>query len=547
MDNLKNELTKIVKGKVTDDVSILESYSRDASIFKMTPKIVVFPEDVHDIEELVKYVESKNKDGVDLSITVRSAGTDMGGGPLTESILIVMPEHFNKILGIDNHIATIQPGVYYRDFEKETLKRNMVFPSYPASKELCSLGGIISNNSGGEESLSFGKTENFVEELTMTLSDGNTYKFGNLTKEELKSKMELQNFEGDIYRKMYKLLSENCELIKSKKPVVSKNSSGYTIWNILKDDGSFDLSQIFIGAQGTLGITSEIKLRLVDTKKYNGMLLLFLKDFNNIPEIVNTVLKYKPTSFESFDNYTFKLALKFFFAFSKILGSNIVKLSFSFLPEFLLVLRKGMPKLILLVEFQSDDMEEIKNNIAKLNKEVSLYNNLFTKVSGSNEETKKYWAIRRESFNLLRQRIKNLKAAPFIDDIIVRPETLEEFLPQLYKILDDSKLLYTVAGHIGDGNFHILPLMNLQDEKERAKIYPIADQVYNLVLKYNGSITAEHNDGLIRSPYIEEEFGNKIYGIFQEIKNIFDPHHIFNPHKKTDVTIKFASEFIARN
>jgi FAD/FMN-containing dehydrogenase len=547
MDNLKNELTKIVKGKVTDDVSILESYSRDASIFKMTPKIVVFPEDVHDIEELVKYVESKNKDGVDLSITVRSAGTDMGGGPLTESILIVMPEHFNKILGIDNHIATIQPGVYYRDFEKETLKRNMVFPSYPASKELCSLGGIISNNSGGEESLSFGKTENFVEDLTMTLSDGNTYKFGNLTKEELKSKMELQNFEGDIYRKMYKLLSENRELIKSKKPVVSKNSSGYTIWNILKEDGSFDLSQIFIGAQGTLGITSEIKLRLVDTKKYNGMLLLFLKDFNNIPEIVNTVLKYKPTSFESFDNYTFKLALKFFFAFSKILGSNIVKLSFSFLPEFLLVLRKGMPKLILLVEFQSDDMEEIKNNIAKLNKEVSLYNNLFTKVSGSNEETKKYWAIRRESFNLLRQRIKNLKAAPFIDDIIVRPETLEEFLPQLYKILDDSKLLYTVAGHIGDGNFHILPLMNLQDEKERAKIYPIADQVYNLVLKYNGSITAEHNDGLIRSPYIEEEFGNKIYGIFQEIKNIFDPHHIFNPHKKTDVTIKFASEFIARN
>ncbi|MHB8362795.1 MAG: FAD-binding oxidoreductase [Patescibacteria group bacterium] len=547
MDNLKNELTKIVKGKVTDDISILESYSRDASIFKMTPKIVVFPEDVHDIEELVKYVESKNKDGVDLSITVRSAGTDMGGGPLTESILIVMPEHFNKILGIDNHIATIQPGVYYRDFEKETLKRNMVFPSYPASKELCSLGGIISNNSGGEESLSFGKTENFVEELTMTLSDGNTYKFGNLTKEELKSKMELQNFEGDIYRKMYKLLSENRELIKSKKPVVSKNSSGYTIWNILKDDGSFDLSQIFIGAQGTLGITSEIKLRLVDTKKYNGMLLLFLKDFNNIPEIVNTVLKYKPTSFESFDNYTFKLALKFFFAFSKILGSNIVKLSFSFLPEFLLVLRKGMPKLILLVEFQSDDMEEIKNNITKLNKEVSLYNNLFTKVSGSNEETKKYWAIRRESFNLLRQRIKNLKAAPFIDDIIVRPETLEEFLPQLYKILDDSKLLYTVAGHIGDGNFHILPLMNLQDEKERAKIYPIADQVYNLVLKYNGSITAEHNDGLIRSPYIEEEFGNKIYGIFQEIKNIFDPHHIFNPHKKTDVTIKFASEFIARN
>ena len=153
--------------------------------------------------------------------------------------------------------------------------------------------------------------------------------------------------------------------------------------------------------------------------------------------------------------------------------------------------------------------------------------------------------MRRESFNLLRHKVKGKKTAPFIDDLIVRPEFLSEFLPKLYEILDRYKFLYTIAGHVGDGNFHIIPLMRLEREEERVKIIPAMDEVYKLVFQYGGSISAEHNDGLIRSPYLRQMYGDEIYRIFEEIKKIFDPQNIFNPGKKTSASLEYVLEHFA--
>ncbi|HXF44125.1 MAG TPA: FAD-linked oxidase C-terminal domain-containing protein, partial [Candidatus Paceibacterota bacterium] len=135
-------------------------------------------------------------------------------------------------------------------------------------------------------------------------------------------------------------------------------------------------------------------------------------------------------------------------------------------------------------------------------------------------------------FNLLRHKVKGLKTAPFIDDIIVRPEYLNEFLPHLYRILNSYGFLYTVAGHVGDGNFHIIPLIDFNDKSQVASIPRAADEVYNLVLRYGGSITAEHNDGLIRGSYLKRMYGAKIYNLMRQVKKIFDPQGIFNPGKK---------------
>ncbi len=549
IDKLKTEIEQKIKGEVSVDKDVLDFHSRDTSIFKQKPSLVVFPHSSKDIEILIEIVNKYKDEMNNLSITARSGGTCMSGGTITDSIALDM-KHFNRIkqFSEDNLSAIVEPGLYYRDFEKETDKHNLVYPAYPASKNICAFGGIVSNNSGGEKSLNYGKTQNFVDELDMILSDGKEYSFKELGEEELNKKMEQKDFEGDIYRKTFKLLNDNNDLIKKSKPNVSKNSSGYNIWDVInKEKKTFNLSQIFIGAQGTLGIMSEAKIRLIEKKKYEGMLVVFMDSFDNLPQIINDVLKYKPESFESFDNYTFKLALKFFFAFSKLLGSNILKMPFEFLPEFLLVLRNGMPKLILLVEFNENDKSIIEKNIQSLKKDLSSYKNIYMREAKNERDVDKYFAIRRESFNLLRQRIKNLKSAPFIDDIIVRPENLPEFLPKIYEILDSEKLLYTVAGHMGDGNFHIIPLMDLRKKEERDKIFRIADKVYSLVLSYKGVITAEHNDGLIRSPYLEQEYGVEIYNIFKEIKNILDPRNIFNPNKKIGVTKEFSNSLISED
>jgi len=168
-------------------------------------------------------------------------------------------------------------------------------------------------------------------------------------------------------------------------------------------------------------------------------------------------------------------------------------------------------------------------------------------ISKNRKSSKKYWTIRRESFNLLRKHVSGKHTAPFIDDIIVNPEHFDEFLPKIRSILDEyPQLTSTIAGHVGDGNFHIIPLMDFKKEENRKLIPIISKRVYDLVLQYNGSITAEHNDGLIRTPFLKQMYGEEIYSLFAEVKNIFDPLNIFKPGKKVGGDIDYAMKRIIK-
>ena len=157
---------------------------------------------------------------------------------------------------------------------------------------------------------------------------------------------------------------------------------------------------------------------------------------------------------------------------------------------------------------------------------------------------KKFWIMRRESFSLLRQKVKDKHTAPFIDDLVVNPEHLPEFLPKLRVIIKKYGLLATVAGHMGDGNFHIIPLMKLEEPSERRKLLPCMQEVNELILSYGGSLSGEHNDGLVRGPWLKDQFGEEILKLFKETKDIFDPNHIFNPHKKANSTWEYSQKHI---
>lgn len=538
---ITEELKKIIKGETATDEESLKKYSRDASLFEVRPQVVVYPKDAEDIKNLVKFASGRKN----VSITPRSGGTDMSGGALTESVVVDVTRHLNQIKEVGNGHAVTQPGVYYRDFEKETLKHGLLLPSYPASKDICTVGGMVANNSGGEKTLAYGKTENYILELKMVLSDGNEYLIKPLTGDQLNLKLRQENFEGEIYRKIYNLVSENSELLKTAKPKVSKNSAGYYLWNIW-DGKSFDLTKLLVGSQGTLGIITEIKFRLIKPKTHSQLLVVFLKDLRPLVSVAHKVMEFKPESFESYDDHTLKLAIRFLPSLVKVLKQNIFKLGWQFLPEFWMLVTGGFPKLVLLAEFTGDNDKEITNRLEKLSEQLAREGVKHRLVKNS-EEQKKYWTIRRESFNLLRRHIKGKRTAPFIDDFIVRVEQLPEFLPRLNKILDKYQLTYTIAGHVGDANFHIIPLMDLSDPQIHEIIKKLSDEVYDLVLEFNGSITAEHNDGLIRSPYLKKMYGEEVYQLFETTKKIFDPKNIFNPGKKTGANLKYAMEHLVKN
>src|SRR5581483_11904641 len=215
--NLLLELKKVFKGEILTDPETILTYSHCASLFEIKPQAVVFPIDDEDIKNLVQFINTHKKKYPDLSLTARAAGTDMGGGSINDSIIVAFGKHMNKFLGLKSNIASAQPGMFYREFEKETLKSGLIFPSYPASREICAIGGIVSNNSGGEKSLEYGKTENFIEQLNVILSNGMEYELTALNEQELNRKLKLKDFEGQIYRKMYKLINENYELLQNAK------------------------------------------------------------------------------------------------------------------------------------------------------------------------------------------------------------------------------------------------------------------------------------------------------------------------------------------
>lgn len=537
MMDLKKELQSFLTGEVSATAADLEQASRDASLFAVQPQAVAYPKDSHDIGQLVNFVNQHADQK--LSLTARSGGTDMTGGPLNESIIVDMTKHFNHVTHLGDHEATTQPGVFYRDFETATKQKNLLLPSYPASKDICTVGGMVANNSGGEKTLTYGQTKQYVKQLKVVLHDGHEYTFASLTPDQLKAKMKLANREGDIYRQLYQLLEENYTLIQNAKPKVSKNSTGYHLWDVWNKK-TFDLTQLFTGSQGTLGIMTEITFRLVTPKPYTQLLVIFLRDLKNLAQLVQAILPYQPESFESYDDHTLKFALRFLPDIMKRLGlKNIFTMAWQFMPELRLILTQGIPKLVLLAEFTGYDPIEVKKRAKVVGDLVQSFG-LTTRLVKNKQEAAKYWIIRRESFNLLRHHVHGKRTAPFIDDIIVRPEDLPEFLPKLEEIISHYTLLYTIAGHIGDANFHIIPLMDLSQPENRQIIPELAEKVYELVWQFGGSISGEHNDGLIRSPYLPRMYGPEVYKLFEQTKKIFDPNNIFNPRKKIGATLDYA-------
>ncbi|MBP9757587.1 MAG: FAD-binding oxidoreductase [Candidatus Pacebacteria bacterium] len=547
--DLRERLAHLIKGDVVDDAETLKKYSRDTSVFERTPKVVVFPKGEDDVSAIIKYTHDARERGEDVSVVARSAGTDMTGGPLTRSISLAFTKYMNKIIKVDDKAVTAQPGVYYRDLEKETLsKTGKIIPSYPASRMLCAFGGMISNNSGGELTLRYGKTNDYVRNLKVVLSDGSRAELRPMSFTEAEQKAQEPTLEGTIYRDIRALLEKYEGEILAAKPTVTKNSAGYSLWNVMdRKTNTFDLTQLVCGSQGTLAVVTEGTVGIVKMKEHRAMLVIFLSDMNILPEIVRRVLEHGPESFESYDDQTFKLAVRFI---PQIIGhfgfSQMIKLGFAFIPEMWMVLTGGVPKLVLMAEFAEDTDEEAieKARAARM----ALHGlAVSTKLAKSEAQAAKYWTIRRESFALLRKNLKGLYAAPFIDDLVVHPDNYPQFIPELYALLNEHHLLYTIAGHIGDANFHIIPLMNMKDPRHRREIIELQPKVYEIVAKYKGSITGEHNDGIIRTPYLGIMYGETMIKLFEETKRIFDPLGVLNPGKKTGGTIDDIKNSMIQN
>lgn len=544
MEELYKELGRLVKGEVTRDATQRWEYSHDASIYELIPELVIAPKDRHDIQKIVSFVAKHKSSYPSLAITPRSAGTDMSGAAIGSSLLLDMTKHFNAISGLDGSVLQTQPGVYLRDIDPYLAAQQLMLGCAPASRAICTIGGMVGNNAGGEQSLRYGNTERSVRALDVVFADGKQYTIEPLTKKQLDKKMSLDTFEGHLYKQVYELIEANYDVIKNARPHVNKNSMGYNLWSVWdRGTGIFDLTRLLTGSQGTLGVITDIHIEAHPKPAHSGLLLAYLTTPKHLGDIIPAVMKHHPATFEGFDDITFNLGVKYFSTFRKQLGMKEWLRQQAWLLRSVAKFKSHLPNILLMIEFEGDTQDAVYQKISALHDDLKRFR-LRMDIETDEASSAPFWQIRRASLTLLRNKVKDKYASPFIDDMTVQPKHLPEFLPKVRKVIRKYKLPATLAGHFGDGNFHIIPLMDIEHPKDQANLEPVMRELIPIVLQYEGTMAGEHNDGMVRGPWLPAVFGDKMYQIFKHTKEIFDPAYIFNPHKKTDASWDYSMDHI---
>lgn len=517
LDSLKEDLS----GELALDVHARDYFSTDGGIFRIEPKLVVYPRNEKDVVATVKFSEKIAISNRSIPITARGKGTDQSGASLSEGISLVFPAHMKKIIRLTPQNVVVQPGMIYANLETVLKSHGRFLPPYPASVEFCTIGGSVSNNAAGEKTLKYGATRNYVTGLRVVLHNGDIIETRRLTKKELHKKKKLPTLEGELYSKLDELIEKNKEIIYKTKPGVSKNSAGYALWDIKRSDGSFDMSQLFVGAQGTLGIITEVMLRHVAFNPNTTLLVGYFDSIKQMQEAVVKISKLQPSAQELVDDNVIN--------FVKENRPEVIK---GLLPE-------KPPKVILLVEFD-DEKLKLQKKKAQAAKAILTEHAYEQKVSTNKDEQDNLWRIRRQAAAVIWMQQGPKKALPIIEDAIVPIEKFEEFLSQAYKILEKYNVNVAVWGHAGNGHLHIQPFMDLSNIKDRHKIFTLTDEFYKMVLSLGGSISGEHNDGIMRGSYLRQMFGSEVYSLFREVKKMFDPKNIFNPRAKTGATKEYG-------
>ena len=532
------------RGGVSTDKALLDAYSTDESIFSVRPQVVLQPKNRRDVEIAATTVAIETDRFDSLSLTPRAAGTGLSGGSLTDSVVIDLCAHLHKIGDVtqkkDKITFTCEPGAMWRDIEKKLKTYGAYLPSFPASKDICSIGGAIGNNSAGPDSLRYGHCADWIESLDIVLHDGHTYTIKPLSYREFKLLIKQDHEHARIAKDIFDLITKNEKEIKKNKPKTKKNSAGYPLWDVLpqgsakfkKGEGTFDLTKLVAGSQGTIGIITHLTMRAIPIQKNTTLVAIPIFDLNDAAQTIVKALKYDPINIEVFDSLSFDLALQNpgFFK-DRLQGASYYKVMLSMYTTYHVRFKRKIPEFTVLVTLDEETVAE--HPTAKIIDSIGSAT-VKPRVVTNPTEAEMYWQIRRASYTLSKFQDKTKRPAAFLEDMTVPPENLSKFFMQVKTLLKEFNVTAAVHGHGGNGHFHFYPLLDFTNKTTPLLVEKMAEKFFNTAVKFDGDICGEHNDGIIRTPHLNKMFSKKMLDLFVKTEHIFDPKDIFNPGKKVN-------------
>jgi FAD/FMN-containing dehydrogenase/Fe-S oxidoreductase len=524
-ETLARHLGKHIQGEVRFDKTSRRLYSTDASIYEIEPLGVVIPRTPEDIHATVQIAVEMR-----VPLTPRGGGTSLSGQSIGPGVVIDCSKYLNKITSVDPEakLARIQPGVVLDQLNRELAKYDLQFGPEVSTASRANLGGMIGNNSAGSRSIIYGKTIDHVRRLDVVLSDGSRASFGALSADQWQRQAEKQSLEGAIHRGVQQIVLTNADEIRRRFPRIVRRVSGYNLdamdrglrglRNGTADrDPFFGLQQLLVGSEGTLAIMTGAEINVLPRPAARGLLLPHFVSLAAAMDALALCLESKPSAVEIMDQQLIDLARQ-----NLSLKNTMAAIH-------------GRPAALFMVEFVGDQEAEIKDRVEKLGKRLQKENGVTAVVPAIDPALRNpLWNLRSAAMPLLMGLPGDRKPVTFIEDTAVSPEHLPEFVARFQGILAKHGTSGAFYGHASVGCLHIRPLLNLKNPDDVVRMRRITEDITDLVLEFGGSLSGEHGDGLARSEWNRKMFGDTVYRAFREIKQVFDPHNLFNPGKIVD-------------
>jgi FAD/FMN-containing dehydrogenase/Fe-S oxidoreductase len=513
-DALVRHLRKHTSGEVRFDDTTRHLYATDASHYQIRPLGVTIPKSPDDLTAAVQIAAD-----LGVPITARGGGTSLSGQSIGPGLVIDCSKYLNRVGEVDvsGRTVRVQPGVVLDHLNAELARYGLAFGPDVATASRATLGGMMANNSSGARSVYYGKTIDHVLEQEVLLSDGTVVRTGRWTDDEL-ARMSSGN--GRLSRccqTVRHLATEHAAEIERRYPKVLRRVGGYNLDAFLPGQ-PFDLSKLFVGSEGTLGVVLEARLNLVPLPKAKAVLAVQFDDLLESLAAAPLILTHKPSAVEVMDRFILSHTAR---------SPQLHALRKSFV--------EGDPASLLCIEFYADDARELPPRLAALERDLETqgFGTHFHRAVDADAQAR-IWTLREAALGLSMAMKTEEKSLSFVEDAAVPPERLRDYIARLLEIVRGHGTTAGVYAHASVGCLHVRPVVNLKTADGVRRMESIAHDVAELVVEFGGALSGEHGDGMLRSPFMRRIYGPTLYEAFRTIKRTFDPNGILNPGKIVD-------------
>lgn len=515
MSKITNYLNEHMAGDVVADDNVRHQFSTDGSVLSLTPSLIVHPRVVDDVRKVARFTWRLAERGQVLPLTARGNGTDPTGAAIGRGTILSFPAHMAQIMEFDlkYRMVRVQPGITLEALSQAVVTQGMRLPVDGGNSRVATVGGAIANNLPGRQFAKYGSMRDWVDKLEVVLANGEIIQTGKLSRRELSEKKGLQTLEGEIYRSIDSLIEDNPDIVSALADSPSLDASCYALDLVRGDDGSFDLTPLFLGSQGTLGIVTQAILRLVDLPSEDAIIVAALTGDENLSDLTNRLLELEPTALEFIDGETLSLTreLTGYSSWGRV--------------------TKSLPYALLFIEF---DGKHVNRNLRRAGKIMESVGIMEAMIATDPADIESAMTIYDSVASITNHNDSGAAAIPLSTDLAVPSENVFDAADEIRKALEHNHVQGGVWGNLGSGLISVRPIVNLANLGQRQIVFRLMDRLAEIVDHYDGSLTGCNGSGRLLTPWTRAQHDKETAEVMASVKKIFDPYHILNTDVQSD-------------